>query len=271
MRNVYELCPITECDIFPCKLELGYGEKIGIYKDGFPYLLIEIELANLGLPFHDRIIWQNQLYIGEGKEVVIIDLQTHSCDTLKVDGYFGSFWESKEFLLVASMTSVYCLEPGGQIKWITEPIAIDGIIFEAQTEQCIQVSCCMDPCPAQWCDRSIFLVNGVMSMELRMRLFVEGEDELSAREMVDGILCEMQSDILSKKLHKVDKYWKEEGVYVLEMELIIAEKAFERFKNLISDDWLSVGESGQEYLASETNPDASFMREKFVMVNLWTD
>lgn len=131
---------------FEHEIELGSGKKYGVWWDEKPYAVITVEESRN--PFDDAYIFGGKLYIGNNDELIIIDLRTFDYHKLPCELYFGYFFEYQSFLFVASSEDVICFKRNGEVNWQTEKIAIDGITFCGCDDGQLEVSCCMDPCPA---------------------------------------------------------------------------------------------------------------------------
>lgn len=144
---------------FNKRIELGKGKKYGIWTGEEPYIVVSVE-ASFWNPFNDAYIFGKMLYIGNGNLLIVVDLITLNYRTIQFTLYFGYFYEYRSLLFVSSDSEVVCFQENGDVKWRTETLAVDGITFCKCDNEKLVVSCCMDPCPALWCQKSLSLVNG---------------------------------------------------------------------------------------------------------------
>lgn len=145
---------------FEHTLEWGNDKEYGIWRDDKPYVLLKVNRA--WNPFDDAYIFGNRVYIGNNDKLRIVDLDTLACKTVACEMYFGYFYEYEDLLFVATGVNLMCFQRNGRMKWQTETIAVDGVTFDDGIcdGKTIEVSCCMDPCPAMWCDKIISVETG---------------------------------------------------------------------------------------------------------------
>ncbi len=139
-------------------INFGDGKLYGIWKNEKPYAVIRVDRA--WNPFDAACIFNNRLYIGNNDSLIIVDLNTLNCRTIECEMYFGYFYEYGELLFAASGIGVICFGENGEVKWQTERIAVDGVTFVTCDGERLEVSCCMEPCPATWCDKDISVATG---------------------------------------------------------------------------------------------------------------
>ena len=102
---------------------------------------------------------------------------------------------------------------------------------------------------------------------MRMRFFVSSSSIEDAKNKITASLSD--NNCLKYRFIHSEKYWKEENVYVVD---IIIDNSFNDINSLLnnySDDWLSFGDPVDEYLASNYNPKAKYMKEGFLLVQLF--
>ena len=145
---------------FAHTVELGSDKKYGIWRDDVPYVLIEVDRA--WNPFDDAYVFGNRVYVGNNDKLIILDLDTLDCKNVACEMYFGYFYEYEDLLLVATGMKLMCFHKNGELKWQTETLAVDGVTFDngSRDGKTIKVSCCMDPCPAMWCDKIVSVETG---------------------------------------------------------------------------------------------------------------
>lgn len=121
-----------------------------IYKDGVPFMEVTVLLCRCN-PFDTAYIFQNHLCIGLGENVYFISIETGEIRKIDVSMYFGYFYEYGERLYVASGARLYCFGCTCELIWVSENIAVDGIIINGIVDNCIELSCERDP-PGGWVD-----------------------------------------------------------------------------------------------------------------------
>lgn len=150
---------------FEHKIQLGLGKQYGIWREGIPYMLFEVEVTHH--PFDTVCVFGDYVYIGSNDELIIINMDLPDYRIVECDFYFGYFYEYEELLLVATGTRLMCFQKDSQLKWQTEPLAIDGVTFIAVNDDgTISVNCCMDPYPAVWCKKVIALEDGKLCQKM---------------------------------------------------------------------------------------------------------
>lgn len=145
---------------FSKKIELGKGKNYGIWIGEEPYTVVSVEAAFWN-PFNVAYIFGKVLYIGNGDMLIIVDLSTLAYRIIQFTLYFGYFFEYQSLLFVSSDSEVVCFQENGNVKWRTETLAVDGITFCECDNEKLVVSCCMNPCPALWCQKSLSLADGL--------------------------------------------------------------------------------------------------------------
>jgi hypothetical protein len=113
-----------------------------------PILNLKITTGNSS-PFKDTQIFNDVVLIGSGDSFVTFNLNTRKQTIISLDGYFGNFRIHDDKVFVCSASDVTCLSLGGEIKWKSESIAIDGVIINSFENSIIYCSREWDP-PGGW-------------------------------------------------------------------------------------------------------------------------
>ena len=104
---------------------------------------------------------------------------------------------------------------------------------------------------------------------MTVRYFVEESDELIARELVENTYKFLVNTITRKEYQKVEKYWKIEGICVVEVILEVDNiSEFQNYLKNMADYWIEFGNPIKELLASRTDKNCNFIKEKFNMINV---
>lgn len=138
----------------------GHGQIYYIYKDGNPYLEIEIGSGDSN-PFNTECFFYNHFCIGSGENVYFVNLHTQETKTLSCDMYFGDFYTNKDRLYVASSSRLSCFDPDCEPVWKSEAIAVDGVVVDEFLSDRILVSCEVDP-PGHWIQCRLSIHNGTL-------------------------------------------------------------------------------------------------------------
>lgn len=154
-----DVCTIGEV-VFGNSIKLGDNKKYGIWKNEEPYVQLEVDKG--WNPFDDAHIFGNKVYVGNNDKIIIMDLSTLDYRVVDCEMYFGYFYEYGNLLFVATGENLMCFQENGEMKWKTEMLAVDGVTFGEGicNGKMLEVSCCMDPCPAMWCDKVICVETG---------------------------------------------------------------------------------------------------------------
>lgn len=139
-------------------LNLGQGTIYYINKNKIPYLVVEINTNNWN-SFNTECFFEQYFCIGCGDTVYFIHLETLKVKTLSCDLYFGYFYIYQKRLYVASDSKLFCFDADCELLWQSERIAVDGVIVESISENCIMVSCEIDP-PNHWIQCQLSAYNG---------------------------------------------------------------------------------------------------------------
>jgi hypothetical protein len=99
--------------------------------------------------FQEVIIWQNWVVIGIAFEVYLINVQTRDVQALHLGDYFGHLYPQDDDLYVASADRLFCLNPDGTMRWVSDVIGIDGVIVTNIDEEFIDGEGEWDP-PGGW-------------------------------------------------------------------------------------------------------------------------
>ena len=98
-------------------------------------------------------------YVGHADVVHLIDPATRVVQSIACDGYFGHVYPLPERLLVASATSLICLDHAGGIVWRSDSLGIDGVVVECVDNVCVVGKGEWNP-PGDWRPFRISLANG---------------------------------------------------------------------------------------------------------------
>jgi hypothetical protein len=76
----------------------------------------------------DAVVWMGCVLIGFGSYVHAISLEDHSVVTLELGAYYGYFYPTPGYLLIASGERLFRMEPDRSILWKSAVLAVDGVL-----------------------------------------------------------------------------------------------------------------------------------------------
>lgn len=133
------------------------AEGYMVYKDSQPCLRVVVPAT--WNPFDTVIIWRRWVCAGFGETVAWIEIESGETRRMQLDSYFGYFYEHAGRLYIASGMSLYCIDSQEGLVWISEALAVDGVIVEEFLDETAKLSCEMDP-PGGWRERRVRLADG---------------------------------------------------------------------------------------------------------------
>lgn len=125
---------------------------VTISDDDRALLRVDLYAASDGtFAFQDAIVWYDRVFVGFGQRVYVIDPNRQSAFEIYLGprGYFGHFYASKEYLLVASGESLLRLAPDGAILWQNPNLGLDGVVVNSVERGVILGQAEWDP-PGGW-------------------------------------------------------------------------------------------------------------------------
>lgn len=102
-----------------------------------------------------------------------------------------------------------------------------------------------------------------------IKFYVEAQEEIEAINLVVDGLDNVEKYIIQKKISDVLPYWKENGIYIVEIVLELHKDILYKFLSEFSDTWLEFGYPVDELLASKNNESCSYMKMGFVLINIF--
>ena len=104
--------------------------------------------------FQDAIVWRNRAFVGFGHRVYVIDPKKKAGSEILLGlgsgcGYFGAFYATQDYLLVASGESLLRLSPDGEVLWRAPDLGLDGVVVTSVENGTIQGEGEWDP-PGGW-------------------------------------------------------------------------------------------------------------------------
>lgn len=128
-----------------------------IYRDDKPYVIIEVRLFDY---FSETVFFHDYFVIGNFHEgIYVINMLDLKVIHKEISGYFGSFKIIDDVLYVLGCNNITAFDSYMNEKWISEDIAVDGVLLEEIEGDSMVVSCEMDP-PGGWVTKKISLSDG---------------------------------------------------------------------------------------------------------------
>jgi hypothetical protein len=109
--------------------------------------------------FHEAILWRDTLLIGFGSQVHAVSLSDRSAHTLDLGAYFGRFYPTHDYLLIASGERLFRMEPDRSILWKSDPVAVDGVVVHESGPAVVRGEGEWDP-PGGWSPFAISPLDG---------------------------------------------------------------------------------------------------------------
>jgi hypothetical protein len=78
--------------------------------------------------FEDALIWQGHVVVGFGSNVHLVSLRDRSIVSLALGEYFGHFYPTTDYLLVASGERLFRIESDRSVAWTSDVLGIDGVV-----------------------------------------------------------------------------------------------------------------------------------------------
>jgi hypothetical protein len=127
---------------------------------GNPILRVDVHASKPAcFAFQEAVIWRDILLIGFGEEVHAVSLSGRSAHTLDLGAYFGRFYPTPDYLLIASGERLFRMEPDGSILWKSDPVAVDGVIVRESGPTVVRGEGEWDP-PGGWRPFAISALDG---------------------------------------------------------------------------------------------------------------
>lgn len=136
-----------------------------VMKDNEPLLRIDVYAYSPDcFAFEEVVIWREMVLIGFGGHVHAVSTADRSVVTVELGSYFGHFYPTSEYLLVASGVRLFRFESDRSIRWKSEDLAIDGVVVHDPGSVLIQGEGEWDP-PGGWKPFAISAVDGKPSRQ----------------------------------------------------------------------------------------------------------
>lgn len=109
--------------------------------------------------FRDAIVWRGNVIVGFGSHIHAISVADCSATTIALESYFGHFYPTRDYLLLASGERLFRMEPDRSILWKSEPLGIDGVVVHEPGPTVIRGEGEWDP-PGGWRPFAVFADDG---------------------------------------------------------------------------------------------------------------
>lgn len=106
-----------------------------------------------------------------------------------------------------------------------------------------------------------------------IRLFAYADSECSAKIVANNTLNSISKSINSMEYVTCEPYWKMDGVYKIEMKVVLEDQLtdsqFHDFMDDVSDKWLFYGSPTDELLASDTTEGCNYIKRGVSLINVF--
>ena len=99
--------------------------------------------------FQDALVWRDHVFVGYGHRVYAIDPKKQSGSEILLGSYFGAFYATQDYLLVASGESLLRFSPDGRVLWRAPDLGLDGVVVRCVENGTIRGEGEWDP-PGGW-------------------------------------------------------------------------------------------------------------------------
>jgi len=132
-------------------VSLGTPDRyVTVADDDEPVLRINVYAYGLDcFAFEDVVIWRDIVIVGFGSHIHAVVAADRSVVTIELGSYFGHFYPTSEYLLVASGERLFRMGPDRSILWQSEVLAVDGIVVDDPGPVIVQGEGEWDP-PGGW-------------------------------------------------------------------------------------------------------------------------
>ena len=113
--------------------------------------------------FEEAIVWEDNLVIGWGCRVFVVNLRSRIPVTHNLGSYFGQFYQGRDRLLVASAEHLFCLGRDGALVWKSTVLGVDGVVVDQVDGDVIRGQGEWDP-PGGWRSFTISLESGKLQV-----------------------------------------------------------------------------------------------------------
>lgn len=118
--------------IGPVDSELPPDLFVSVWDHGRLAMRVHLYSGRQWSPFADAQLWRDYLVIGFGYEVHLITLRSGKILSIQLGEHFDYFSQiapAAEYLVVASGTRVWRIEPNGAVRWVSEAVGLDGVVL----------------------------------------------------------------------------------------------------------------------------------------------
>lgn len=109
--------------------------------------------------FEEALLWEKHVVIGFGERLYFVELESLEFRDIKLEGYFGSTWQTPGRLFAASLEHVFCFDGSAELMWKSPQLGIDGVVIHDVANEVVHGSGEWDP-PGGWKDFRISANDG---------------------------------------------------------------------------------------------------------------
>lgn len=107
----------------------------------------------------NAILWRHNLVIGFGSHVHAVCIATRAAVSVSLESYYGGFYPTSDYLLIASGERLFRMEPDRSILWRSAVIACDGLVVDDAGPPVVRGKAEWDP-PGGWRPFAVFVADG---------------------------------------------------------------------------------------------------------------
>ena len=139
-------------------LKIGSGKFYALRLYEQNVLRVEVDNDDWN-PFNTGTVWGRFFCLGTGSKIILVDLNAFEYRQIKVDGYFGYFFQYGDMMFAASASGVLAFDTEMNLLWRNENISVDGVLFHGVEDGSLCVSCELDP-PGGRVDKRLDIATG---------------------------------------------------------------------------------------------------------------
>jgi hypothetical protein len=88
--------------------------------------------------FQDAIVWRDNVFVGLGHTVYVIDPKTRLGFAVRLENYFAAFNSGEDYLLVVSADALLRMTADGKVLWKTPGLGLDGVTINRVGNGCVE-------------------------------------------------------------------------------------------------------------------------------------
>lgn len=125
-------------------------------------LVLRVDVYSYGadcFAFENAIVWRGNLVVGFGSHVHAVCIATRAAVSVPLECYYGDFYATADYLLIASGERLFRMEPDRSILWKSPVLACDGVVVHDAGPPVIRGEGEWDP-PGGWRPFAVSALDG---------------------------------------------------------------------------------------------------------------